>query len=239
MYYTLPQADIVQREDYVVRHCTGKRVVHLGAAQANDANDFGAYGSLIDPRNFLHARLTAAALCCIGIDYNAVAIEHLRAHYGITNIALANIESRESLAVVDFVPEVIVLGEIIEHLPNPGIALRNIRDNLMGPDTRLIVTMPNALDAANFLYGALRRESHDPDHVVAYTPHLFGRLCEKEGLSVVDLKYYQVTMTAGSRNFYRIERWSPRKLLLFLYYNIVLRISRGFCSGLIATVARA
>jgi len=239
MFYPLPKSEIVDREQYLVSLCAKKDVIHLGAAQANDGNDLGVYGTTIDPTTFLHSKISAVATRCIGIDYNRNSIELLRSRYGIENIRFANIEDKESLACVQFVPDVVVMGEIIEHLPNPGFALSNVRNALMSDKSVLVVTMPNALDSNNFLYGLLRREAHDPDHVAFYSPRLFERLCEKVGLRVIDVRYYQVTKSPSGRNYYQMDRFIPRKLFLFFYYNFVLRLNPGFSNGLIITAKKA
>jgi len=239
MFYPLPVAKVVNRERFLISLCSGKDVVHMGAAQANDDNDLGVYGSTIDPKTFLHSQISAVAKQCIGIDYNKESINFLHEAFGIQNIHFANIEDKDSLSCVDFVPEIILMGEIIEHLPNPGFALENVRNHLMSDKSILVVTMPNALDSSNFLYGLLRREAHDPDHVAFYSPRLFERLCEKVGLRVIDVKYYQSTMSASGRNYYQIDRLVPRKLFLFLYYNLLLRINPGFSNGIVVTAKRA
>lgn len=239
MHYSLPQSRIYCREEYVTGLCVGKKVVHVGAAQANDQGDLSIYDSAIDPRNFLHTRISRVASRCIGIDYNRSSIDYLRSRFGVSNICYGDIEDSQSLKCIDFVPDVVVMGEILEHLPNPGFALTNISKNLMHDDTVLIVTVPNALDAANFVYGLLRREAHDPDHVAYYTPRLFARLCEKSGLAVESINYYQATMTCGDRSYYRLNGWAPRKVLLYCYYNSLLRLNSGFASGLIFTVRNA
>jgi hypothetical protein len=238
MYFPLPSLSIVDRERHVVELCRGKKVVHLGAAQASDNIDIGMYGQRIDPATFLHSRISAVASSCLGIDYNSKSIEFLRSNYKIENIVLANIENASSLSSLKIAPDIIVMGELIEHLLNPGLALSNIKEQLMSHETQLVITTPNALDASNFLYGLLRKEAQDPDHVATYSPRLLRRLCEKSGLDVVDLKYYQVNISSSGRNMFRIRRPIPRRFLLFLFYNSLLRINSAYSSGLIVTARK-
>jgi len=131
MFYSLPISPIVDREQYLVSLCAEKDVVHLGAAQANDSNDLETYGTTIDPTTFLHSRISAVARHCIGIDYNKKSIDLLRSVYGINDIYLGNIEDKDSLDCIKFSPDIILMGEILEHLPNPGLALSNIKNKLM------------------------------------------------------------------------------------------------------------
>lgn len=239
MYYRIPRATIVNREAYLLSLCQGKRVLHIGAAQANNASDVGVYGTSIDPGTFLHTRLSSVASHCVGLDYNEPSVEFLRSRYGIHNIVLADIEKPESLAGLDFEADIVILGEVLEHLSNPGLALSNIRAHLMSNTSTLVVTVPNALDAKNILYGLLGREAHDPDHVTAFTPRLLSSICERAGLRVTAIKYYQADLLPSSRNYYRVDRLIPRKLFLFLYCNLMLRITPGLSNGLIALVKKA
>jgi len=239
MFHSLPRAEIIDREQYIVDMCAGKKVIHLGAAQGNDANDLKVFETTINPQTFLHARITRVATRCVGLDYNKAFVSHLNTNFGINNILYADIDDPQSLACIGFVPDVVVMGEIIEHLLNPGQALSNIRANLMSDTTQLVVTTPNALDASNFLYGLFRVESQDPSHVAIYTPRLFASLCQKVGLRILDLKYYQVGISTGNWNFYKFDHWSPRKLTLFVYYNLLLRLNPGFSNGLVVVVAKS
>ncbi len=239
MFHSLPRAEIVDREQYIVDFCAGKKVVHLGAAQGNDANDLKVFETTIDPQTFLHARITQVATHCVGIDYNKAFVNHLNTNLGISNILYGDIEDPQSLACIDIVPDVVVMGEIIEHISNPGLALSNIRATLMSDTTQLLVTMPNALDASNFLYGLFRLEAQDPSHVATYTPRLFESLCQKVGLRILDLKYYQMGISTANRNYYKFDRWSPRRLLLFVYYNLLLRLNPGFSNGLVIVAAKS
>jgi len=238
MFYALPRSEIVSREQYVLEACRGKRVIHLGAAQGSDSNDLAEYNSTVDPRTFLHTRITAVASRCVGIDYNEFFVQYLKDTFQIDNILCGNIEDARAMARIDLAADVIVMGEIIEHISNPGLALSNIRDNLMRDSTKLLVTMPNALDASNFLYGLFRSESHDPDHVAMYTPRLFDKLCQRVNLRVVDLVYYQSTISTNGWNYYTLDRCTPRKLILCAYYNLLLRLNPGFSNGLIAVAIR-
>src|SRR2546429_9903961 len=97
MFYSLPRAKIVNREEYVVDFCRGKKVVHLGAAQGNDANDLDIYRATINPLTFLHARITQVASRCVGIDYNETFVNYLKSNFDFDNILCANIEDPASL----------------------------------------------------------------------------------------------------------------------------------------------
>ena len=66
---------------------------------------------------------------------------------------------------MSFIPEVIVAGELIEHLPGPLAFLESIvrMERLRG--ATLILTTPNATAAHNVAIGLLSRESTHHDHL--------------------------------------------------------------------------
>ncbi len=69
------------------------------------------------------------------------------------------------LDAISFIPEVIVAGELIEHLPSPLAFLESIvrMERLRG--ATLILTTPNATAAHNVAIGLLSRESTHHDHL--------------------------------------------------------------------------
>ncbi|MBO0181221.1 hypothetical protein J0682_30075, partial [Vibrio parahaemolyticus] len=69
--------------------------------------------------------------------------------------------------------DVIVAGEIIEHLNNPGLFLSGVR-RFMHRDSKLVITTINAYCAMRFFVYALRgrrgiNEFVHPDHVAYYS----------------------------------------------------------------------
>ncbi|MCV4607588.1 hypothetical protein OFB74_32295, partial [Escherichia coli] len=69
--------------------------------------------------------------------------------------------------------DVIVAGEIIEHLNNPGLFLSGVR-RFMHRDSKLVTTTINAYCAMRFFVYALRgrrgiNEFVHPDHVAYYS----------------------------------------------------------------------
>lgn len=78
--------------------------------------------------------------------------------------------------------EVIVAGEIIEHLADPGQFLRNMRRHLTANGT-LVVTTPNPFSSGQFqyLWRHGRPRVHE-EHVSWFDPVVLGTLCRRSGL---------------------------------------------------------
>ena len=85
--------------------------------------------------------------------------------------------------------DVIVAGELIEHLENPGLFLRSDRQLLRGRG-RLILTTPNVLGLRFWLlHGVLKKKEPWPEHVCYFTPTAITQLLEREGFSNITLHH--------------------------------------------------
>jgi hypothetical protein len=235
MLFNTPNSKIVNRLEFLTNYCSNKNVIHLGACQANDENDLSGYDELVTSEEFLHKTLQKISSRVIGIDYNEKFINYLNKNHGIDDIYFWDIEQKDSLSFVNFNPDIVLFGEILEHLSNPGFALRNIADNLMDENTKLVITIPNGLSAWNFFWALFGKEMHDPDHSLLFTPRIVSRLLEKNNLICQDIYYYHSTLRKGTdRNFYspfklfRLRSWVP-----FIFLNLLLRVNKSLSDGLI------
>ncbi len=82
--------------------------------------------------------------------------------------------------------DVVIAGDIIEHLSNPGRMLDGIR-RFCTADTRVIVTTPNALGAPNFLRHSLGAFREGAEHVMSFNQQNLVTLLNRHGYSVSEL----------------------------------------------------
>lgn len=177
----LASTTAVDRRDYILAACRDRRVLHLGCVDHPFLPERLASGDL------LHAAIDDAAAELWGIDLDRAGLETLRAA-GFTNLYQADIERLESVAITGRF-DVIVAGEIVEHLTSPGAFLRQV-PRLLAPGGRLLVTVPSA-QSIRLAANALRRvEVVHPDHKAYFSPHTLTELLESSGLDVVDLRPY-------------------------------------------------
>ncbi len=88
--------------------------------------------------------------------------------------------------------DVIVAGELIEHLENPGLFLRSARSVLAksSPSPMLILTTPNVLGVLFFLnHSVLNKKEPWPEHVCYFTRSTITQLLEREGFSNITLHH--------------------------------------------------
>ncbi len=179
---------LVQRLPYIEARCRGQRVLHLGCTNWPYMEPMLSDGTL------LHLRLGAEARTLWGLDADQEGLDALAAR-GVPNLVRGDLERLDAVDIPETF-DVIIAGEIIEHLSNPGLFLRGIQ-RFMSADTRLVLTTINAYGAARigryFLAGrGGRQEPVHPDHVAYYSYSTLGRLLDRHGLDVASVSFYDI-----------------------------------------------
>ncbi len=180
--------ELVQRVDLIKDLCNARSVLHLGCTNYPYTSESLANGSL------LHLELREAAAELYGFDFDEEGIRVLR-ESGVEDLYRADLEALEDVEL-DKKFDVIIAGEMIEHLPNPGLFLRGIR-RFMHEGTSLVITTINAYSAMRFFIYGLRgkggpNEPVHPDHVAYYSYRTLRLLAEKEGLRVDEFFFYDI-----------------------------------------------
>jgi ubiquinone/menaquinone biosynthesis C-methylase UbiE len=168
-----PKVSIISRDDWIVKNCVGKSVLHLGCSDSPFTLNKVAKGTA------LHPKISSVASRIVGVDIDSKSLDLLRKVYPESQFEYCNVESQDFIykfAEQDF--DVVVCADIIEHLNNPGLMLANL-EKIMNPGTKLIVTTINALSVKGVLRGLFSREAVHPDHVAYYSfstlKHLLSR----------------------------------------------------------------
>lgn len=203
---------------YIRELCRGKRVLDIGCVDAGVTEEKIAKGE------WLHGEIVKVATKVIGVDTNCVGIDHLQGlGYAVSYM---DIESPPWMSIdCPFEPDIIVMGDVIEHLGQPLLALTNICDT-MSQSARLVVTTPNAFWWVRFFDALIRRERVHPDHTCWYSAQTLRQTLERAGFRIiedVDTIRYKPRITG------------PKS---FLDYLMVL-ISRRLCERLIVLAEKA
>lgn len=181
------RASIQQRTDYILDRCRGKRVLHVGCA------DVPLTRRRLQDGTLLYSVIDKVAAIQYGIDLSSEGIQLLR-QSGYTNLAVANVEDiavTQIFGPVEF--DVILAGEILEHLSNPGLFLESIHPLMMKPSPRLVLTTVNAYCAYRFIHALLTgREKVHPDHVAYFSRSTLTGLLNRHGYVVEDFTFYPV-----------------------------------------------
>ena len=162
------------RIDYLLKKVRGRRVLHVGCCDHVDLID-----KKIAAGDWLHALLLKYAVMCWGIDINREAVEHVRG-LGYKNIFCCDIEQGIPDDVRETRFDVVILGEMVEHLDSPVAFLRALR-KCFNYEHELIVTVPNAYFLENFENAINHFERVNSDHRVLYTPYTIAKVLSLAG----------------------------------------------------------
>lgn len=173
--YKLDNITFVDRIDYIQDLCKDKKVLHLGATDAPETID------AVKKNRLLHLKIKEVSSSLVGLDISAEMIQWLSKNQQINNIRYGNIENPEDYPQEDF--DVVVAGEIFEHLSNQGKALDAIKASIT-PTTKLIITVPNTYSLKGFLRAVGKHELIHPDHTLHHSPYTLKSLIERHGFII-------------------------------------------------------
>jgi len=179
---------LVQRVDLIMEMCAGKKVLHLGCA------NYPYTQNSIDNEMLLHYDLEKSAGELYGFDFDQPGLDILAAN-GTGNLYRADLEKLDEVAMSESF-DVIVAGEMIEHLNNPGLFLTGIQ-RFMNAETRLVLTTINAYCGMRWFWYGLRgrrgkQEPVHPDHVAYYSYSTLSLLVKRHGLDVDSFMFYDI-----------------------------------------------
>jgi 2-polyprenyl-3-methyl-5-hydroxy-6-metoxy-1,4-benzoquinol methylase len=185
---------LIIREDWILKRCSGKRVLHLGCTDSPATADKGGRGTL------LHQRLASVCASLIGVDLNHEGLEVLRRRFGFDNLHLHNIEHLETLQLSEPI-DVIVAGEVLEHLDNVGLFFEGCKVLLEPQGASLIVTVPNALSIKRVCAAFIRKvEKVHPDHTCYFSPSTLSEAARRHGMQTAEMRMFMWrSPTLGSR----------------------------------------
>lgn len=180
--------ELVQRVDFIKNICVGQKVLHLGCT------DYPYTKRAVENDMLLHFELEKVASELYGFDFDQNGIDVLT-ELGGKNLIRADLEKLEDVAL-DKTFDVIIAGEMIEHLSNPGLFLKGIK-RFMDDKTKLVVTTINAYSGMRYLIYGLRGKGgvNEPvhrDHVAYYSYKTLSLILERENLSVREFLFYDL-----------------------------------------------
>ena len=164
---------IVPKDDLIVEFCRGKEVLDLGCVDHSLAR-VEALGE-----RFLHRRIQAVAKSLLGVDVLAPEVSKLnKAGY---HIIVANVEALR----LDRTFDVIVAGDLIEHLSNVGLFLESVERH-MHDDSLCVITTPNPFNIEQSMIAIFEsRIGVNAEHTCWIDPTVFYQLVERTGLAIV------------------------------------------------------
>lgn len=162
------------RLDYLTECIRGKRLLHIGCCD---------HRSLIDVKiangTWLHGIFLQEAAICFGIDIDEDAIAYL-SEKNYKNLYAADIMHDLPKEIKQEHFDIIVLGEILEHLDAPAMFLKKLH-SYFDYQYELIVTVPNAFCLENFKNCINHFERINSDHRFWFTPYTISKTLANGG----------------------------------------------------------
>ncbi len=182
MTHKLPKAKLVDRIDYLTGKARGRRVIHVGFV------DTGCRAMNQEAGAWLHGHLARCATSLVGVDIDEAGVkEATDAGY---EAYVVDCRDRDAIAAIGLEPaQLVIAGEVIEHLDDPGSFLSGLH-NLLAPGGELVITTPNAYGLFNVFASLAHTEINHPDHVVMFTWRTLTNMASRHGWEPVETRMY-------------------------------------------------
>jgi SAM-dependent methyltransferase len=168
---------VLDRHRWLENLCarTSGEVAHLGCADSPYTAQLLASGGLLHPRLARVARVT-------GIDVDGPALELMRQALPQERLLNLDVSTGGSESERGRY-ELVIAGEVLEHVPDADAFLRGC-GSLLAPGGTLCVTVPNACCPKIGLRALAGRESVHPDHRVYFGPRTLERTLAGAGFEL-------------------------------------------------------
>lgn len=160
----------LRRLDVIRRLCAGKRVLDVGCVDH--------FAEMAKSSSWLHAKVCEVASSCVGVDIEAEGVTAMKdAGYDVVQHDIT--EGPGPLA--DAGPfDVVVAGELIEHLDTPR-AIFDVARAVLIPGGHLIVSTPNPYVGRRARAGQLSITWENVDHITYVPPSGIVEMSERTG----------------------------------------------------------
>lgn len=185
---------MVNRLDYIVDFCKGKQVLHFGFA------DYPYTNERIHSGKLLHLRLRSVAKRIFGVDNNPESIQIYKEATGDEAVGWGDLLNKESLRFSDKSFDVILLGEVLEHLKNPHEAILNLYDAIPKA-VNILITVPNYTSLQTIGASLHATETNHPDHFWYFSPETLFKLFPEDKFEFVELNFGMYFQSGKRINF--------------------------------------
>ncbi len=231
MAHRLPDADLVDRVEFLVDAARDRRVIHVGFADSRCSE----FHTKLDA--WVHDQLNDVSASLVGIDLDAVGVQDA-VDDGFEAFA-ADCTKPDEVRSLGIEPaEVVIAGELIEHLDNPGGFLE-ASHHLVAKGGRLIITTPNAHGLMNSGAAIAGFEVNHPDHVTLYSYVTLKKMLQNHGWIVERAATYVPEVKSTDRMSGRLKALSIGARAVLGAERLLARLGRPFVADGLIVVARS
>ena len=160
MVHSIPDAEVIDRQKFILTECIDKTVLDIGC------------------KGDLHSDIKLIAKRVYGIDHAEVKDDPDFFKVELT---------KEEIPLLEGI-EVIICGEVLEHLSNPGLFLEELKKKY--PNKKKIFSVPNAFGIFHTTWIRKGEENVNNDHVAYYSWKTFTTLVKRYGYEVSGFYWY-------------------------------------------------
>jgi predicted TPR repeat methyltransferase len=176
--YLMPRR-YVSRFAFLVDCCRNKSVLHLGCSSGKFILD------KIKTNTSLHIHLARVANGLYGVDIDETSLRIMKDYYRLQHLYQGNVEHLDELSI-DRQFDIVLAGDILEHLSNPGKMLDGIQ-RFMHADSVLIISTNNAFSLPAFLRFTAGKYKEHEDHVFVFSPYVLQNLLWRHGYESIEI----------------------------------------------------
>lgn len=176
----------VTRIKYITYACINKTVLDLGCYDET---------ALIknNTETYLFAAIDAVAKNHIGIDNSSLLPEDGIIFSSTSRIIKGDIRSLKETNINPEEIEILIAGELIEHIPNTLDFFKLIKSTFTSK--KIICSTPNTTSLSNIILAFFKRESCHIDHYQVYSYKTLNTLCRSAGFKNWKIIPYHVKYT--------------------------------------------
>jgi hypothetical protein len=154
------------------------RIIHFGCA-----DHVGLISKKIKEKKWLHDRLALVSSRCVGLDQNVEALKYISEELGRQDCYKYILgEDKLPEVIVKNHWDILIMGEILEHVDNPVSFLKTIKEIFSPFCDRLVITVPNAFSFENMVFSLKNKECINTDHRYWFTPYTINKVGGHAGL---------------------------------------------------------
>jgi len=206
--------ELISRKELILRIIKNKRVIHLGCC-----DHIPLIKDKIKVNSWIHKQITEKSKYCLGIDINKDAINYVRSEFKYKNIIYGDITNNKKITEIEGEKfDIMVMGEILEHIDNPVLFLNKIRDNYKTNISQILITVPNAFSYRNIKNLKKNFEQINSDHRYWFTPYTLAKIAIRAGYQISEFFFVdELQNKTGRKAKILVIPYIQRKLT---YYKI-------------------
>jgi len=181
------ESSVLTRFDLIKELATNKKIIHLGFGDHTIDN----INKKLKSNNWLHSKLVEVSNRCLGIDIKSDVVAYANDILEYKDVLCADIIEKQVNEITDSNWDFMIMGEILEHIDNPILFLKTIKEKYKNNIKKIIITVPNAFSLFNYKSVFSHIECINSDHRYWFTPYTLAKCVVKSEMTVDSFYFCQ------------------------------------------------